>query len=337
MQKFCSWLVDIFYYFNTFHFSFVKAFDILAWREPANTLNKSRAKAGHENTKQGTCLTCFKKDSKGIYTTARFNQSSLERHKNTVHKGAQSTLIVRSDDPRAAQAVKLLNSTHLSNKSESRLPSKTGEEENGKQRKKQEFRHNNESTVVSREVSGSKDLLDEIFDVPLSLTFSTSSSDFGPSTSVDESSATQPKTQSALETFFVDAQNSRPSQEPTAKELSDKLDKVLNILSTSASTLEEKGSCKKEVSTEGIPGNSASNITEFLAMNKDIEQIGDLEEKTLRRKIYFMYLNSKSALQRSFRLPSSVCLSSGLLLRHDAYQNCILGYNNLWYRLKKGS
>ena len=167
------------------------------------------------------------------------------------------------------------------------------------------------------------------------LTFSTSSSDVGPSTRVDESSATQPKTQSALETFFVDAQNSMPSQEPTAKELSDKLDKVLNILSTSASTLEEKGSSKNEVSTEGIPDNSASNITEFLAMNKDIELIGDSEEKTLRCKICFIYLNSKSALQRSSSLPSSVCLFTGLLLRYDAYQNFILGHNNVRYHIKK--
>ena len=89
-------------------------------------------------------------------------------------------------------------------------------------------------------------------------------------------------------------------------------------LSKSTSTSEEKGSSKNEVSTEGIPGNSASNITEFLAMNKDIELIG-----------------SQSALQRSSRLPSSGCLSSGLLIRDDAYQNCILGHNNMWNRMKK--
>ena len=151
----------------------------------------------------------------------------------------------------------------------------------------------------------------------------------------EESLTSQPNTQSTVDRFLVSSKDITQSSEPSIKELSGKLDKVLNLLSVSATNTEAKSSYKKTNSTKSIPGNSASNISEFLDLNKDIELVGDSEDKTVHCKICFFYLNSKSALQRASHLPSSGCVSTGLLIRHEAYQHCVLGHNSAWYRLRE--
>ena len=115
---------------------------MLAWRgTTSQQLKKSRVKSGHEKTKRGICLTCFGSGKKGKCSIARFNPSSIERHKNTVHGGVQA-LIVRDDDPRARHAVKFLNENESLIKPVPPLPGKTSSQE----KKDQEQLNRNEDS-----------------------------------------------------------------------------------------------------------------------------------------------------------------------------------------------
>ena len=145
-----------------------------------------------------------------------------------------------------------------------------------------------------------------------------------------------PATQTALDDFFTSSTcQMQDSTDPTVKELSCKLNKVLNLLTEKKSTEAEKTFSKGKSTSNEIPGLSAKNISNFLEQNKDIELIGESEQKIIRCKICFVYLNSKTALQRASHLPSSGCISTGLPISAESYQNCVLGHNNTWYRLKK--
>lgn len=152
-----------------------------------------------------------------------------------------------------------------------------------------------------------------------------------------ESNDTQ-LTQTTLDQILTSSAPQTQPTEPTVKELSYKLDKVLNLLTenTSRVTSKTEKNCPKDKDSVGdTPGSSAANISDFLEQNKDIELVGESEHKILRCKICFVYLNSKTALQRASHLPSSGCIATGLPISQESYQNCVLGHNNVWYRFKK--
>jgi hypothetical protein len=81
-------------------------------------------------------------------------------------------------------------------------------------------------------------------------------------------------------------------------------------------------------------GSSATNITEFITEQKDIEVIGDPDKWTVRCKICFAYMNSKTSVQNAHHLPSTGNLSTDLNVVDEVYQKYMMGHNITWYRFK---
>ncbi|CAB3985838.1 Hypothetical predicted protein [Paramuricea clavata] len=261
----------------------------------SHAISVSRLKSGHEKNKRGICLTCFGNGKKGKCSIAHFNPSSIERHKNTVHSGVQA-LIVRNDDLRARHAVKLLNENESLIKPVPPLPGKTSGEKDQEQLNRNEDSHD-QTTEQDKEMSGesSKCLLDEdIWTIPPPLSSLIPLSEEDPLIDKEESLTSQPNTQSAVDKFFVSSKEIAQSSEPSIKELSGKLDKVLNLLSVSATNTEavpkgSRGSSKAIPKKQILPRASLAILlqkySEFLDLNKDIELVGDSEDKTWQQLV----------------------------------------------------
>jgi hypothetical protein len=67
---------------------------------------------------------------------------------------------------------------------------------------------------------------------------------------------------------------------------------------------------------------------------EDIEVIGGPDKWTVRCKICFVYMNSKTAVRNAQHLPSSGNLSTGLNVIDEVYQKYMIGHNVTWYRFK---
>ena len=116
----------------------------------------------------------------------------------------------------------------------------------------------------------------------------------------------------------------------TVDEIISKLDTVLRLVSGNKKNVDEEKTHEKKICC----GNSATNLREFITEQEDIEVIGGPSKWTIRCKICFAYMNSKTAVRSAQHLPSSGNLSTGFNVVDEVYQKYTMGHNVLWYRFK---
>jgi hypothetical protein len=144
-----------------------------------------------------------------------------------------------------------------------------------------------------------------------------------------EEKLSEEKHQSSINQFILNPK-CKSSDTVTVDDIVSKLDTVLKLVSGNKKSLGEEKKREKKMCC----GSSATNITEFITEQEDIEVIGGPDKWTVRCKICFVYMNSKTAVRNAQHLPSSGNLSTGLNVVDEVYQKYMIGHNVIWYRFK---
>ena len=122
-------------------------------------------------------------------------------------------------------------------------------------------------------------------------------------------------------------------------ELTEKIDKILKIISTK----QVSGSDKPEVSkfVNDLPANDSTNLQDFLAVNSDFEITESGGLKILTCKLCSECLSAPSCSRKknkAERLPTSSpkgSLCDGLCLEDEEYTSYVSGKNVKWHHFKK--